>query len=97
MRRTEPPKRYGRKAPMNEDRNLALPAVPAASTKGSTGRQQVAAARTLPTAEIAAANVPLEGCFAVVLIVSVFMRILVASDSRNTTAAIKNSGPVIPQ
>jgi hypothetical protein len=58
---------------MNEDRNLALPAVPAASTKGSTGRQQVAAARTLPTAEIAAANVPFEKGLLVVLTPSVFM------------------------
>jgi hypothetical protein len=86
MRRTEKPNRYGRRAPTNEDRNLALPAVPAASTKGSTGRQQVAAARTLPTAEIAAANVPLEGRFAVVLIVSVFMGILVPLIKTNRTA-----------
>jgi hypothetical protein len=73
MRRTENPNKYGRRAPMNEDRNLALPAVPAASTKGSTGKQQVVAARTLPTAEIAAAYVPLEEGFAVALIVSVFI------------------------
>src|SRR5712692_9752709 len=73
MKRTETPKRYGRRAPMNEERNAALPAVPAASTKGSTGRQQVAAARTLPTAESAAASAPFEGGFAVVLIVSVLM------------------------
>ena len=46
---------------MKEEKKAALLAVPAASTKGSTGRQQVAAARTLPTAEIAAANAPLEG------------------------------------
>ena len=58
---------------MNGNRNLALPAVPAASTKGSTGRQQVAAARTLPTAEIAAANVPLEAGFAAASIVLVFI------------------------
>src|SRR5438445_11655188 len=73
MKRTETPKKDGRRAPMKEDRNVAVPAVPAASTKGSTGRQHVAAARTLPTAEIAAANVPFEGGFAVVLIVSVFI------------------------
>ena len=46
---------------MKEEKNAALLAAPAASTKGSTGRQQVAAARTLPTAEIAAATVPFEG------------------------------------
>src|SRR5712691_904417 len=73
MSRTETPKRYGRRALTKDDRNVAVLAVPAASTNGSTGRQQVAAARTLPTAEIAAANVPFEGGFAVVLIVSVFM------------------------
>jgi hypothetical protein len=50
-----------------------LLAVPAASTKGSTGRQHVVAARRLPTAEIAAADVPFEGDFVVVLTVSVFM------------------------
>lgn len=61
---------------MNEDGKLALPALPAASTKGRAGRQQVVAARSLPTAEIAAANVPLEVCFVVVLIVSVLIRIL---------------------
>jgi hypothetical protein len=55
-----------------EERNVAVPAVPAAKTKGSTGRQHVATARTLPTAEIAAAIVPFEGGFVVVLIVSVF-------------------------
>jgi hypothetical protein len=55
-----------------EERNVAVPAVPAAKTKGSTGRQHVATARTLPTAEIAAAIVPSEGGFVVVLIVSVF-------------------------
>jgi hypothetical protein len=76
MRRTEKPNRYGRRFPMNEDRNLALPAVPAASTKGSTSRQQVAAARTLPTAEIAAANVPFEEGFVIALIVSVFMMLM---------------------
>jgi hypothetical protein len=73
MKRTDTAKRYGRRALTKEETNAALPAVPAASTKGSTGRQQVAAARTLPIAEIAAANVPFEGGFAVVLIVSVFM------------------------
>lgn len=52
---------------------MALLAVPAASTNGSTGRQQVAAARTLPTADIAAASPPLEGDFPTVVIVSVFM------------------------
>src|SRR5712692_7208273 len=73
MKRTETPKRYGRKAPMKEDRNVAVPAVPAASTKGSTGRQQVATARTLPTAESAAASAPFEEGFPVVSIVSEFM------------------------
>jgi len=73
MNRTETPNRYGLTALTKEERNVAVPAVPAASTKGSTGRQQVAAARTLPTAEIAAANVPLEGDFVGVPIVSVFM------------------------
>ena len=58
---------------MKEDRNVAVPAVPAASTKGSTGRQQVAAAKTLPTAESAAASVPFEEGLPVVLMVSVFM------------------------
>jgi len=58
---------------MKEDRNVAVPAVPAASTKGRTGRQQVAAARTLPTAESAAARAPFEEVFLVVPIVSVFM------------------------
>jgi len=57
---------------MKEDRNVAVPAVPAASTNGSTGRQQVAAARTLPIAESAAATAPLEGGFSFGLIVSVF-------------------------
>src|SRR5579863_1465190 len=73
MKRTETPKRYGRRAPMKEDRNVAVPAVPAASTNGSTGRQQVAAARTLPIAESAAATAPLEEGFSFGLIVSVFM------------------------
>jgi hypothetical protein len=54
---------------------VAVPAVPAASTKGSTGRQQVAAARTLPTAESAAASAPFEEGFPVVLIVSVLMNV----------------------
>jgi hypothetical protein len=58
---------------MKEERNLALLAVPAASTNGSTGRQHVKAARTLPTAESAAASAPFEDGFAVVLIVSVFI------------------------
>src|SRR5258708_32629123 len=40
---------------------------------GSLVGKQVAAARTLTTAEIAAAHVHFEGGFAVVLIVSVFM------------------------
>jgi hypothetical protein len=40
---------------MKDERNLAVCAVPAASTKGSTGRQHVATARTLLTAQIAAA------------------------------------------
>ena len=56
MKATESPRRYGRRAPMREDMNVAVPAVPAATTKGSTGRQQVAAARTLPTAESEAAS-----------------------------------------
>jgi hypothetical protein len=73
MKRTETPKRYGRRVLMKEDRNVAVPAVPAASTKGSTGRQQVAAARTLPTAESAAASAPFEEGFPVVPIVSEFM------------------------
>src|SRR5947209_6196902 len=73
MKRTETAKRYGRRALMNEERNAALPAVPAASTNGSTGRQQVAAARTLPMADSAAASAPFEGDFPAVLIVSVFM------------------------
>jgi len=66
---------------MNEDRNLALPAVPAASTKGSTGRQHVAAARTLPTADSAAASPPFEEALPVALIklsVSVFTVLLPA-------------------
>jgi hypothetical protein len=58
---------------MKEERKIALPAVPAARTKGSTGRQQVAAATTLPTAESAATNVPLEGGFIAGLTISVFM------------------------
>jgi hypothetical protein len=58
---------------MNEERNAALPAVPAASTKGRIGRQQVVAANTLPTADVAAASAPLEGDFPAVLAVSVFM------------------------
>src|SRR5215469_14773614 len=74
MRRTERPNRYGRRAPRNVDRNLALPAVPAASTKGSTGRQHVAAARTLPTADSAAASPPREGGLPIVLIVWLFIR-----------------------
>jgi hypothetical protein len=73
MKTTEVPKRYGRKAPMKEERNRALPAAPAATANGSTGRQQVAAARILPTADIAAANAPLEGDFGAVGIASVFM------------------------
>jgi len=60
-------------APMKEERNTALPAVPAASTNGSNGRQHVAAARTLPTADSAAASAPFEEGFPAVLIVSVFM------------------------
>jgi hypothetical protein len=58
---------------MKDDRDVAIPAVPAASTKGSTGRQQVDAAKTLPIAESPATSVPLEGDFSAVLIVSVFM------------------------
>src|SRR5260370_34006674 len=73
MKRTETPKRYGRRAPIKEERNAALLAVPAASTKGSTGRQQVKAARTLPTAESAAASAPFEEGLPVVVIVSVFI------------------------
>jgi hypothetical protein len=79
MKRTETPKRYGRRALTKDDRNVAVPAVPAASTKGSTGRQHVAAARTLPTADIAAANVPFERDFVAVLIVSVFMYVRISS------------------
>ncbi len=52
---------------------MAVLAVPAASTNGSTGRQQVKAARTLPTAENAAASVPLDAGFPLALIVSLFM------------------------
>src|SRR5690348_15186195 len=74
MRSTDSPNRYGRRIPTNEDRNLALPAVPAASTKGSTGRQQVAAARTLPTADSAAASPPFEEALPVALIVSLLIR-----------------------
>ena len=66
---------------MKEDRNVAVPAVPAASTKGSTGRQQVAAARTLPIAESAAASAPFEEDFPAVLIVSVVMNAATLSDS----------------
>src|SRR5712692_11393345 len=73
MKRTETPKRYGRRAPIKEERNVAVPAVPAASTKGSTGRQQVKAARTLPTAESAAASATFEKDFPVALIVSLFI------------------------
>jgi hypothetical protein len=58
---------------MYGERNLALLAVPAASTNGSTGRQQVKAARTLPTAETAAATAPFEEGLSVALTVSVFM------------------------
>src|SRR6266852_2417665 len=93
MKRTETPKRYGRRAPMKEDRNVAVPAVPAASTKGSTGRQQVAAARTLPIAESAAASAPFEEGFAAVLIVSVFMDAcsLVQSKSHRQECAFASS------
>ena len=73
MRRTDTPNRYGRRTPTSEDRNLALPAVPAASTKGSTGRQHVAAARTLPTADSAAANPPFEEALPVTLLVSLLI------------------------
>jgi hypothetical protein len=58
---------------MKEERDIAVPAVPAASTKGSTGRQQVVAARTLPIAESPAASARFEEDFPAVLIVSVFM------------------------
>lgn len=58
---------------MKEDRNVAVLAVPAASTKGSTGRQQLAAAKALPTAESAAASARFEEDFPAVLIVSVVM------------------------
>jgi hypothetical protein len=61
--------------PMKVEKNAALLAVPAATTNGSTGRQQVAAARTLPTAESAAASTPFEEGFPVVLIVSVLMNV----------------------
>src|SRR6266849_8301878 len=73
MKTTEAPKRYGRRALMKEERNAALPAVPAASTNGSTGRQHVAAARTLPTADSAAASAPFEEGLPVGLTASVFM------------------------
>src|SRR5437879_4327408 len=73
MNTTETPQVYGRRARMYEERNLALLAVPAASTNGSTGRQQVKAARTLPIAESAAANAPFEEGLPVVLAASVFM------------------------
>src|SRR5437879_13727124 len=73
MNTTETPQVYGRRARMYEERNLALLAVPAARTNGSTGRQQVKAARTLPTAESAAANAPFEEGLPVVLTASVFM------------------------
>src|SRR5260370_4386698 len=78
---------------MNEETNAALPAVPAARTKGSTGRQQVAAARMLPTAEIAAANVPFEWGFAVVLIVSVFMCARIPSSRASRIARSAQSQP----
>src|SRR2546425_10985970 len=90
MKRTETPKRYGRRAPMKEDRNVAVPAVPAASTNGSTGRQQVKAARTLPTAESAAASAPFEEGLPVVPTASVFMDAhsspLRANDKRRESA-----------
>jgi hypothetical protein len=56
---------------MEDERNLALLAVPAASTNGSTGRQQVKAATALPTAESAAASAPFEEGLLVVLTASV--------------------------
>jgi hypothetical protein len=78
---------------MKDERNVAVPAVPAASTNGSTGRQHVAAARTLPTAEIAAANVPFEGGFGVVLIVSIFMFVGVPSLSARRITRNAQSQP----
>src|SRR5216684_9176434 len=73
MKTTETPRRYGRTEVIKEERNAALLAVPAASTNGSTGRQQVRAARTLPTAESAAASAPFEEGLPVGLTASVFM------------------------
>ena len=68
---------------MKRDRNVAVPAVPAASTKGSTGRQHVAAARTLPTAETEATSAPFEEDFPAMLIVSVFMDARYPLEARN--------------
>src|SRR5260370_656262 len=76
MKTTDAPRRYGRRALTNEERKAALPAVPAARTNGSTGRQHVAAARTLPTAEMAATKVPLEGDFPAVVIALIFMMVV---------------------
>src|SRR5258708_37973913 len=95
MKRRETPKRYGRRAQIKEERNVAVPAVPAASTKGSTGRQQVKAARTLPTAESAAASAPFEEGFAVALIVSVFMSGCIPSLRTSRPAWNAQSNPQI--
>src|SRR6266705_675863 len=90
MKRTETARRNGRMAPMSEERNLSLLAVPAASTNGSTGRQQVKAAAALPTAESAAANAPFEEGLPVVPTASVFMDAhsspLRANDKRRESA-----------
>src|SRR5215468_5202034 len=91
MRRTESPNRYGRRAPRNVDRNLALPAAPAASTKGSTGRQHVAAARTLPTADSAAASPPREAGLPIVVIVWLFIR-----PSFRSSGAVTRNARVAP-
>src|SRR5260370_37842407 len=85
MKRTDTAKRYGRRALPKEETNAALPAVPAARTKGSTGRQQVAAARTLPTAESPAASPPLEADFAAVRIGAVFMGLAPGACDRITS------------
>src|SRR5215472_17564551 len=54
MKRIEPTSRYGR----TSDRNAEVPASPAAIMNGKSGRQQLEAARTLPTAARLAATVP---------------------------------------
>ena len=54
MKRIEPTSRYGR----TSVRNAEVPANPAAIMNGKSGRQQLEAARTLPTAARLAATVP---------------------------------------